>query len=87
MIISNGDLLQKNDELYRVYDSKKDIVMNKVIFNKSTGRFQIYHGFVYTEFCNVSYDDSKEYKLIRPEDATKTLNLLIRKYKLDNLKE
>ena len=86
MEIKEGDILQSGLHFYRVYTTtKKDIVMNKILYNFKTERLQIFHDYEYAKWDEVG--DNKLYKLLDCEDndTLAKLELVKRKYKLQKL--
>jgi hypothetical protein len=83
MRVIEGDILQKGKNLYRVYNVGKDIVLNKVFYNPSTNKLQIYHGYEYAEWNEIG----ETYILLDPDVRLRKLEVLKRKYKLLRLEE
>ena len=90
MNLKKGDILQRGLFFYRIYDvgmpgSKKDIVMNRILYNPKTARLQIYHGYEYAIWDEIG----TLYTVLdaeNPETKTK-LEIIKRKYKLQKLNE
>ena len=86
MEIKEGDILQQGLHFYRVYTTtRKDIVMNKIIYNHIKEHLQIYHDYEYTTYDQVG--DGKIYTILDCEnkDTISKLELVKRKYKLQKL--
>ena len=82
--IIEGDILQKNNSFYRVANSSnKDIVVNKILFNPKTNRFQIYHGYTYVDWNQI---DDGIYILLNDTNRMERIEILRRRYKLELIK-
>lgn len=86
MNLKEGDILQKGLHFYRVYTiTRKDIVMNRIIYNHIKEYLQISHDYEYTNWSEVG--DGKIYTILESEnkDTLSKLELVKRKYKLQKL--
>lgn len=86
MNIKEGDILQKGIHFYRVYTtSKRDVVVNKILYNFKTERLQIFHDYEYINIDDVG--DGKQYKFLDCEsnDTLEKLEWVKRKFKLQKL--
>lgn len=86
MEIKEGDILQSGLHFYRVYTTtRKDIVMNKILYNHIKEYLQISHDYEYATWDQVG--DGKLYTVLDAEnkDTLAKLELVKRKYKLQKL--
>jgi len=86
MEIKEGDILQRGLHFYRVYTTtRKDIVVNKILYNHIKEYLQINHDYEYIAWDEVG--EGKLYTLLDCEnkDTLEKLELVKRKYKLQKL--
>jgi hypothetical protein len=86
MEIKEGDIIQQGLHFYRVYTTtKRDIVVNKILYNFKTERLQIFHDYEYIDWNDVG--EGKKYNLLdcEEESTLEKFEWVKRKFKLQKL--